>query len=141
MKKTVGSILVVDDDELIRFINKTVLEGGGHTVVCVSSGEDAAQIVALKPDMFEVILIDYHMGNGMDGIAATKEIRRFADRDKVVVVLTTAQSNISQEDFEEYYKQGVDAYLPKPLDTTALLANVTLYIQARRSRAAEGSKD
>jgi DNA-binding NarL/FixJ family response regulator len=80
-------VLLVDDEELVRFGLRTVLEAAGDIEVVGEAGDGAAAIAAaheLRPD---VVLIDIRMPV-MDGLAATREILALP-RAPQVAVLTT----------------------------------------------------
>ena len=80
-------VLLVDDDPLVRSGLRLMLEASADLVVVadVGSGEEAVPAIhAHRPD---VVLLDYRMGE-LDGISATREIRRL-DPSQRVVLLTT----------------------------------------------------
>ncbi len=65
-------ILVVDDEESIRFLYKEELEEEGYIVECAKNGEEALEkLAAFQPDL---ISLDIKMPV-MDGIEALKRIR------------------------------------------------------------------
>ena len=106
-------VLLVDDYQLIREINREVLEQEGATVTEADSGEAAlAQLAAgLKPD---VVLMDIVMP-GMDGITATRKIRETElDRENPVPIITlTAEA--SDEQVDACLQAGADNCMIKPL--------------------------
>ena len=79
-------VMVVDDTEHVREMLSTMLELDGFEVVAKLDGGQAA-IDALAGAAPNVIVMDYKMP-GMDGIAATKEIRKLVN--DVPVILYTA---------------------------------------------------
>ena len=65
-------ILIVDDEESIRFLYKEELEEEGYIVECAKNGEEALEkLAAFQPDL---ISLDIKMPV-MDGIEALKRIR------------------------------------------------------------------
>ena len=66
-------ILVVDDEESIRFLYKEELEEEGYVVECAGNGEEALEkLFVFKPDL---ISLDIKMP-GMDGLEALKRMCR-----------------------------------------------------------------
>jgi CheY-like chemotaxis protein len=78
-------VMVVDDTEHVRNMLATMLELDGFDVVAKLDGGQAA-IDAVSSATPNVIVMDYKMPQ-MDGIAATKEIRKIA-RDVPVILYT-----------------------------------------------------
>jgi len=79
-------VLLADDEELVRFGLRTVLEAGGLTVVGeAADGAEAVELAArLRPD---VVLMDVRMPR-IDGLAATRTILSRPDPPRVAVLTT-----------------------------------------------------
>src|SRR3954451_7458492 len=81
------SVLLVDDEELVRFGLRTVLEAAGDFTVVGEAGNGADGVSAareLKPD---VVLMDIRMPV-MDGLTATRRILALPDPPQVAVLTT-----------------------------------------------------
>lgn len=70
-----GTILVVDDEPLVRTTLKEVLERAGHTVVFCENGQQA--LAAFAEQTFDAVLSDVRMPQG-DGPWLLREIRKTA---------------------------------------------------------------
>ncbi len=108
-------IMVVDDEENIRFLYKEELEEEGFTVELAKNGEEAIEkLPSFKPDL---ITLDIKMP-GMDGIETLKRIREVQKH--LPVVMCSAYGE---------YKQDItlwasDAYVVKCADLTELKATI-----------------
>ncbi len=80
-------VLLVDDEELVRFGLRTVLESVGGFEVVGEAGDGAAGVTAARELRPDVVLTDIRMP-GMDGLAATREILALPDPPQVAVLTT-----------------------------------------------------
>ena len=106
-------ILVVDDEENIRFALTVCLEADGHKVVAVGTIEGALEETAREA--FDLIFLDVRLGtqNGLDYIKTLLEENPWA---RIVVI--TAYASI--ETAVEAMKLGASDYLSKPFEPTQL---------------------
>ncbi len=110
------TILVVDDDELIRRSVAYHLERAGYRVQTARTAEAALDIAQeIRPDL---VLLDINMP-GMDGLAALPPLR---DKLNIPVIFVTAR----RREFDEVLglELGASDYVTKPFDKDVLLARV-----------------
>ncbi len=105
-------VLVVDDDDMIRRLVRTVLEADDLEVVEAANGDLALQMVESAHPA--VVVLDIMMP-GIDGV----EVCRRVDHSKVKVVILTARDDPVLE--EECQAAGADAFLIKPFSSMELL--------------------
>ena len=80
-------VLLVDDEELVRFGLRTVLESSGGFEVVGEAGDGAAGVRAARELRPDVVLIDIRMPV-LDGLAATREILALPEPPQVAVLTT-----------------------------------------------------
>ncbi|MGZ3494447.1 MAG: response regulator [Thermodesulfobacteriota bacterium] len=108
-------ILVVDDEESIRFLYKEELEEEGFVVECAKNGEEAIEMLSVfKPDL---ISLDIKMPV-MDGIEALKRIRE-TER-QLPIILCSAYGEYKQD----LTTWASDAYVVKCADLTAFKSTI-----------------
>ena len=114
------TILVVDDEQLIRWSLKDRLSEQGYRVI---EADTAASAMARSEEAPDLVLLDYKLPDG-DGLQVLKKLK---ERDPdVLVILLTAFSSI--ETAVEAMKHGAYHYANKPfnLDEIALLVDKAL---------------
>ena len=107
-----GSVLVVEDNEVNRMIAREVLQSLGLDVIEAGDGRQALKQLDLYS--VDVVLMDCQMPV-MDGYAATQEIRKREARlglPRVPVLALTADA--FEEDAVRSREAGMDAHLAKP---------------------------
>ena len=81
-----GRILVVEDDAEVRELLTLILSDDGHRAEAVPDGLAALDLAAsVRPDL---VLTDYNLPNGMDGLAVTMKLREAWGAELPVIILT-----------------------------------------------------
>ncbi len=120
-------ILLVEDDEVLRQMTKTILQVDGHEVFVAENGRTALEIYpAIKPDL---VVSDISMPV-MDGFTLLKQIRSLLDGSFVPFLFLTALSERS--DLLRARELGVDDYITKPFTANDLLFAVRERIKRRQ---------
>jgi two-component system, chemotaxis family, CheB/CheR fusion protein len=86
--KLKGSILVVEDDPEVRDLLELLLKSEGHTVATAQDGATALDMADKKSVQPDVILSDFNLPNGMNGIELTTKLREKLKKHIPVVILT-----------------------------------------------------
>jgi len=119
MSGSLGRVLVVDDDDVIRQLITVNLELEGFEVATAVDGQDCLdKVVDFDP---AVITLDIMMPR-LDGWEAASRLRADPKTAGVKVVLLSARAQ--EADLQRGDRIGVDAYLTKPFDPDELIATV-----------------
>ncbi|MGZ6792450.1 MAG: response regulator transcription factor [Mycobacteriales bacterium] len=119
MPASLGRVLVVDDDDVIRQLITVNLELEGFEVTSAFDGQDCLDKV--KDVMPDVITLDIMMPR-VDGWEAAGRLRADPATAGIKVVLLSARAQ--EADLQRGSRIGVDAYLTKPFDPDELIATV-----------------
>ena len=120
-----GSILICDDEEIMRDVLETILSEVGYKVELAKTGEEAVEAYAAKP--FDVVLMDVSMP-GMGGLTALEELIKL-DAEAVVLIVTayaTFDTAISA------WEKGAFGVVRKPFKNEQILALTAKGIRRRR---------
>ena len=113
------TVLVVEDQEAVRELTKTVLEAYGYHVFEATNGDEALAFVQQHPDEIHLLLTDVILP-GMNGKDLSERLRRL--RPNLKVLFTSGHTA------EVVGRRGVAerdlAYLPKPVSPETLVAKV-----------------
>jgi excisionase family DNA binding protein len=121
-----ASILVIDDDELIRSLFKETLEEHGHTVV--STDTTAKGLACIIQQKFDLIFLDLKMPE-TDGAEILREMRGV--KDGLPVVIITGYPN--GEMMERAMEQGPLGILLKPFDDSDIINAVNSFLHATQT--------
>ncbi len=111
------TILVVDDDPMIRDVLRTLLEQLGHLVVTAGGGREGIERLGIE--LPELLLLDLHMPD-LDGLQTLERIRQRWPTLPVVLVSGTVADQLLQR----ARQLGIAAILAKPFTREDLVAVV-----------------
>jgi two-component system, chemotaxis family, chemotaxis protein CheY len=125
-KKIKATIVVVDDDSMMREMLKLMLRGEDYSVVGeASNGQDAiAQCEKFKPVM---VLLDINMPK-MDGLQALEEIRKVSPESIVLMVSADA----TMDKVGEAIKKGAAGFVVKPLKAASVLDRIAMILKEKK---------
>jgi len=120
-----GSVLVCDDEEIMRDVLETVLSGAGYKVDLARTGEEAIEMYDNKP--YEVVLMDVSMP-GMGGLTALQELIKIDDEAVVLIITAFATFDTAISAWEK----GATGCIRKPFKNEQILALVAKGVKKRR---------
>lgn len=112
-----ATILIVDDDALVREVLHDFLDSQGYQIGFAQNGYEALDKVAeLLPDL---ILLDVMMP-GMDGFEVCRHLKAHPQWRHIPIILVTALND--KQDMARGIEAGADDFLSKPVNSTELRA-------------------
>ena len=120
-----GSVLVVDDEEIMRDVLETLLSAEGYRVDLARTGEEGLEAYGRRA--YDVVLLDVSMP-GMGGLRALEELLK-VDAEAVVVMITayaTFDTAIGA------WERGAFGCIRKPFQNEQVTSTVAAGIQSRR---------
>ncbi len=121
-----GSVLICDDEEIMRDVLETILSSAGYKVDLAKQGEDAIELYGKKP--YDVVLMDVSMP-GMGGLSALEELIKM-DEEAVVLMIT---AYASFDTAISAWEKGATACIRKPFQNEQILSTVARGVRKRRN--------
>jgi signal transduction histidine kinase/DNA-binding response OmpR family regulator/CHASE3 domain sensor protein len=122
-------ILIVEDDVRNVYSLTNILEPRGAIIQIARNGREALETLEktqVSPgDAIDLILMDVMMPE-MDGLTATREIRRRREWARLPIIMLTAKA--MKNDQERCLEAGANDYMAKPLDVEKLLSLVRVWM-------------
>jgi DNA-binding NtrC family response regulator len=125
MESSLGSILVVDDENAVRHSMTSWFRKDGYDVSAAASAAEALHL--MRERTFDVILLDIRMP-GMDGMELQEHIHNVDP--KIAVIMITAFASVDTA--VRALKQGAFDYVTKPIDPDELSHLVKRALEHRR---------
>jgi two-component system cell cycle sensor histidine kinase/response regulator CckA len=109
------TILVIDDEEMIRDIAHDMLNHLGYNIMTAGDGESAVELFKEKSHSIDLVLVDLIMPrmNGMLCLQKLKEINK-----NIPVIVASGISEVSKK--RSAMEQGAHGYLEKPYSIKSL---------------------
>ncbi|MER8188424.1 fused response regulator/phosphatase [Kitasatospora sp. NPDC094015] len=129
-----ATILVLDDNDINRYLVRSWLTRGGHTVVEAADGAEGLALLAAAGDqeLPELAVVDVRLPD-MSGFEVCERIK--ADpRTTSMPVIHVSATAIEVDDRAQGLHRGADAYLTEPIAPSELLATVTAALRYARAR-------
>jgi diguanylate cyclase (GGDEF)-like protein/PAS domain S-box-containing protein len=126
--QTSPSILIVDDDEVLRLLLKQFLEGEGYLVTEASDGSEALYI--LSEAFFDLIIMDIAMP-GIDGLAVCEQLKLSMTEPPPVLIITGLDD---EDSVDRAFIAGAVDLIRKPILWPVLRNRIRYVINAYRDR-------
>lgn len=128
-------ILLAEDVKTNQEIVSFIVRKMGHQLKIANDGMEACGI--LEHETYDLVLMDIHMPN-MDGVEATRRIRdpQSPVRDHQIPIIAVT-ANAMQGDRERLLAEGMDDYIPKPVNKKLLFEALQRTISLLQERGLE----
>lgn len=104
-----GTVLVVDDEEIVRIVCREMVEAMGLPVLTAVDGRDAVNVFTRHADSISHVILDLSMPN-MDGMAAFTELVRIKPGVKIIM----SSGYDEQESLQRLSGRGLAGFIQKP---------------------------
>jgi CheY-like chemotaxis protein len=119
------SILIVDDEQAVRYTLRRLLEGSGHRIVEAGSAEEALELAG--QGSLDLVITDLKMPGG-DGLSLAKTL--LSQDPSRPVMLMTGYADVDSA--RSALQLGVYEYFTKPMDTNEVLVRVSRALERRK---------
>lgn len=126
-----ATVMIVEDDEMIREMMDITLSQAGYGVAAVGSGESALDL--LKRVRVDLVLLDVHMPR-MSGLDVLMAMGRMGRNTPPVLMVT---ANRQADTVAEAIRLGCIGYMSKPFAPGDLLGRVARALAARPATPAD----
>lgn len=121
-----GTVLLVDDQQVIRTVGKAMLEMIGYDVLTAGSGTEGVAIFKANPGQIDLVLLDMVMP-GMGGGETFHQLRAIDPH--IPVILASGYS--LEGEVEALLASGCNGFLPKPFSTAQLSEKIAEVLPER----------
>jgi DNA-binding NtrC family response regulator len=121
------TVLVVDDEALLRWSIAEVLRRSGHTVIEAASADTAREAISHTMEPIDVVLLDYRLP-GSNDLQLLEEVRQRLPQSAVVLMTAYGTPEVVQGAWD----RGAACILGKPFDMYNLEGLITDAYRASR---------
>jgi len=131
-----GTVLLIEDDPELRDLLEILLKDEGHQVLSAADGPAALVMMAGGASPPDVILSDFNLPKGMDGLETAAELRKLSHHDTPVIILT---GDISTETLRAI-KMLNCLHLNKPVKAEEVIQAIDLILERAQEPNAQESR-
>jgi len=118
-RKKMATILLAEDEAVLRMLICDTLEDEGHKLEVACDGEEALQKIGQRD--YDLIILD-HMMPKLTGLDVLKKIKQMPDKTATKVLILSAKSQHSDQEIMR--AAGADDFIPKPFSPLELARKV-----------------
>lgn len=123
---TVKTVLVVEDEDAVRNLLRTLLRLAGYEVLSCQDGDEAVDLLEARGGEVNLLITDINLGRGLDGFAVAEALRARQPSLKVLYISgEDEEGRVSRE-----MASGASHFLVKPFTPRAFTERVRLFLDA-----------
>ena len=126
LRRGTETVLVVDDEQLVRELARDILKRYGYTVLMASGGEKAVELYRQHADKIAMVILDILMPD-VDGVETFRRIREIDPAARVVISSGYDEAHAG----EKLLQAGAAAFVQKPYRIAELLKVVREAIEQK----------
>jgi len=127
LRRGTETILVVDDEEMIKELARDILARYGYTVLTAGGGEEAVEIYRQNKKEIAVVVLDIVMPD----VSGREVFRRIRDIDPAAKVIVSSGYN-QERDATDILMEGAITFVQKPYRLASLVGTVGEVIEKGR---------
>lgn len=131
------TVLIVEDEVLLRELESTILQESGYHVLEAESGRKALDVWDAEGDKIDLLLTDVMLPRGISGLELAR--RLYNRRPRLKIIFTTGR--VTRESDEQMMGRMKARLLQKPYEHTALIQLVNDTLAEADGKAAEEATD
>ena len=129
-----STVMIVEDDPMVREMLELLFKADGHRTVCAADGRKALELSAKGTVEPDIVIADYNLPGGLNGLQTIAELRKTLHREIPVIILT---GDISTETLRKIVQERC-VHLNKPANAEELTGLVRTLTAAQRRPAPNG---
>ena len=133
MRKGTETILVVDDEEMIKDLARDILARYGYTVLTAGGGEEAVEVYRQHKKEISVVILDIVMPD----VGGREVFRRIREIDPAAQVIIASGYN-QERDANDLLQEGALRFVQKPYRLASLVGTVVEVIERGKIKKVEG---
>lgn len=122
--KSSGTILLVDDEETVRTVGKTMLKRLGFTVLTADNGRDAVTLYRNNPDEIRCVILDLTMPH-MGGEETFTELKRIRSDVKILISSGYNERGV----LKRFTGKGIARFIQKPYRFASLVSKLRTILE------------
>ena len=133
--KGTGTVLVIDDEAIVRNVAAAALERAGYKVIVADDGDTGVELFRLASHEVSLVILDMTMPR-MSGEEALTRLREI--RPDIPVIVSSGYNEV--EIIRRFTTEGIAGFVQKPYSATRILAKIQEVMKKKSGTGRDASK-